>query len=161
MTDRTDLLILLDRSGSMQAGRADHEGGLRSFVRDAARLAGDVRLTFVRFDSRDPCEVVFEARPVAEVKDDELTLVPVGIEIGRAATDLRDYKHPAPAVYILGAEDHGLTNAAAALCRDLVVIPAAYCLNVAVAGSLVMYDRAAKKTSPNPLMRRRRDDGIE
>ena len=78
MTDRTDLIIILDRSGSMQQGRADHEGGLRSFVRDAQALAGDVRLSFVRFDSHDPCEVVFEARPVAEVKDEELTLVPRG-----------------------------------------------------------------------------------
>lgn len=78
MTNRTDLVIILDRSGSMQQGRADHEGGLRSFVRDAQALAGDVRLTFVRFDSHDPCEVVIEARPVAEVKDEDLTLVPRG-----------------------------------------------------------------------------------
>jgi tRNA (guanosine-2'-O-)-methyltransferase len=69
---------------------------------------------------------------------------PVGIEIGRAAVDLRDYHHPREAVYILGAEDHGLTNEAAALCKDLVVIPSRLCLNVAVAGSIVMYDRLAK-----------------
>ena len=71
--------------------------------------------------------------------------VPVGIEIGRAAIDLREYQHPGEAVYILGAEDHGLTNEAAALCKDLVVIPAAYCLNVSVAGSIVMYDRHVKR----------------
>ena len=71
--------------------------------------------------------------------------VPVGVEIGREATPLPEYKHPDRAVYILGAEDGGLTNVAAALCRDLVVIPSRYCLNVAVAGSIVMYDRAAKK----------------
>ena len=71
--------------------------------------------------------------------------VPVGIEIGREAVSLVDYKHPDPVVYILGAEDSGLTNEAAALCRDLIVIPSRYCLNVAVAGSIVMYDRAAKK----------------
>lgn len=70
---------------------------------------------------------------------------PVGVEIGRDAIDLREYKHPASCVYILGAEDHGLTNDAAALCKELVVIPSRYCLNVAVAGSVVMYDRVAKK----------------
>jgi tRNA G18 (ribose-2'-O)-methylase SpoU len=75
--------------------------------------------------------------------------VPVGVEIGRLAEDLREYKHPANAVYILGAEDHGLTNEAADLCRDMVVIPARYCLNVAVSGSVVMYDRATKR-SPRP-----------
>jgi len=71
--------------------------------------------------------------------------VPIGIEVGREAVDLRDFQHPREAVYILGAEDGGLTNEAAGLCKDLVVIPSRYCLNVAVAGAIVMYDRAAKK----------------
>ena len=70
---------------------------------------------------------------------------PIGIEIGRDATDLRIFHHPTEAVYILGAEDFGLTNEAAALCKELVVIPSRFCLNVAVAGSIVMYDRATKK----------------
>lgn len=78
MAERSDLIIILDRSGSMEQGRADHEGGLRSFVRDSQALAGDLRLTFVRFDSNDPCEVVFEARPIREVKQDDLILVPRG-----------------------------------------------------------------------------------
>lgn len=69
---------------------------------------------------------------------------PIGIEIGRAAEDLREFHHPRECVYILGAEDHGLTNEAAGLCKALVVIPARYCLNVSVAGSIVMYDRQAK-----------------
>lgn len=72
----------------------------------------------------------------------------VGVEIGRAATDLREFHHPREVVYLLGAEDHGLTNEAAALCKELIVIPSRFCLNVAVAGSIVMYDRAAKKHAP-------------
>ena len=72
----------------------------------------------------------------------------IGIEIGRHARDLREFVHPRQAVYLLGAEDHGLTNEAAALCKELVVIPSRYCLNVAVAGSIVMYDRAAKCLAP-------------
>lgn len=72
--------------------------------------------------------------------------VPVGVEIGREdAEDLRQYKHPACAIYILGSEDGGLSNAAANVCRDIVVIPSKRCLNVAVAGSIVMYDRSAKR----------------
>lgn len=78
MAERDDVVVILDRSGSMEGRKADHEGGLRSFVRDAQKLAGDVRLTFVRFDSHDPCEVVFEGRPLAEIKPEELTLVPRG-----------------------------------------------------------------------------------
>ena len=71
--------------------------------------------------------------------------VPIGIEIDRAAILLPEFHHPSEAVYILGAEDHGLTNEAVALCKTLIVIPSRYCLNVAVAGSIVMYDRAVKK----------------
>jgi tRNA (guanosine-2'-O-)-methyltransferase len=72
--------------------------------------------------------------------------VPVGVEMGRTRNVmLPAYEHPREAVYVLGAEDHGLSNEAAGLCRDLVEIPARYCLNVAVAGSIVMYDRAAKR----------------
>lgn len=70
---------------------------------------------------------------------------PIGIEIGRDALELPEYEHPRSAVYILGAEDYGLTNEAAALCKHMVVIPSRFCLNVAVAGSVVMYDRAAKR----------------
>jgi tRNA G18 (ribose-2'-O)-methylase SpoU len=79
--------------------------------------------------------------------------VPIGIEIGRAAEPLPRFVHPRSAIYILGADDHGLTNEAAALCKALIVIPARYCLNVAVAGSIVMYDRATKAQD-------RRDEGV-
>lgn len=71
--------------------------------------------------------------------------IPIGIEIGRSAIDLRLFSHPRSAVYILGAEDHGLTNESVTLCHQLVVIPTRYCLNVAVAGSIIMYDRHLKR----------------
>lgn len=74
-----------------------------------------------------------------------LAWIPVGVEIGRDAEDLSSFAHPREAVYILGAEDHGLTDEAATMCKTLVVIPSRHCLNVAVAGSIVMYDRAVKR----------------
>lgn len=71
--------------------------------------------------------------------------VPVGIEQAVGARRLPGYTHPERAIYLLGAEDTGLTGAAMQWCRDLVEIPSSRCLNVAVAGSIVMYDRAAKQ----------------
>ncbi len=68
----------------------------------------------------------------------------VGVEYLPDASILRKVAHPQRAVYLLGAEDHGLTKQALAICQRLVRIPAAYCLNVATAGSIVMYDRSAK-----------------
>ena len=68
----------------------------------------------------------------------------IGIEYVHSASVLRRFVHPQRCVYLLGAEDHGLTKEAMAACQDIVRIPAAYCLNVATAGSIVMYDRSAK-----------------
>jgi tRNA G18 (ribose-2'-O)-methylase SpoU len=67
------------------------------------------------------------------------------VEFDPRARPLDRYVHPERACYLLGAEDTGLPKHVLDRCRDLVQIPAtAYCLNVAVAGSIVMYDRAAK-----------------
>lgn len=65
----------------------------------------------------------------------------VGIEQTPDAVDLKAFKHPERAVYLLGAEDHGLPPAIIAKCQSIVSIDTSRCLNVAVAGSLVMYDR--------------------
>ena len=68
----------------------------------------------------------------------------VGIEIIPTAIELQKYKHPEQAVYLLGAEDYGLPERILAKCHEVVSIPSTYCLNVAVAGSIVLYDRILK-----------------
>jgi tRNA (guanosine-2'-O-)-methyltransferase len=69
--------------------------------------------------------------------------VPVAIETG-ADLDLRSFTHPQQACYLLGAEDHGLPRRVLERCPVRISIPSTACLNVAVAGSIVMYDRLAK-----------------
>lgn len=71
----------------------------------------------------------------------------VGVEAGILATHrLSAFVHPERAAYLLGAEDHGLAPDVAERCHHVIEIDAArpLCLNVAVAGSLVLYDRFAK-----------------
>lgn len=90
--DVLDLLVVLDRSGSMQTAKTDHEGGLKSFIEDQRSLDGDVRLTLIQFDSEDPCEVVFDRVPLDTVKD--VRLLPRGgtpllDAVGRACSYLR------------------------------------------------------------------------
>ena len=65
----------------------------------------------------------------------------VGVEMG--GTPLSGFKHPARAAYLLGAEDYGLVPDALLRCHAVVSIEAVRVpsFNVAVAGSLVMYDR--------------------
>ena len=69
----------------------------------------------------------------------------VGIEM--AGTPLPDYQHPARAIYLLGAEDSGLPKRMIDHCHDVVSIPAVrrVSYNVAMAGSLIMYDRFMKQ----------------
>lgn len=70
--------------------------------------------------------------------------VPVAVELDARACPLAPYTHPERAIYLLGAEDNGLPKAALERCRDIVQLPGEHCLNVAVAGSIVLYDRLAK-----------------
>ena len=68
----------------------------------------------------------------------------VAIELDESAIPIKDFNHPQQAVYLLGAEDYGLPKELLKGCQ-IVKLPGKYCLNVATAGSIVMYDRIAKK----------------
>ena len=65
----------------------------------------------------------------------------VGVEILDEAADLPSFPHPVRAAYVLGPERGALTPELAARCQHLVRIPAAFSLNLAPAGAIVMYDR--------------------
>jgi tRNA G18 (ribose-2'-O)-methylase SpoU len=65
----------------------------------------------------------------------------VGIEIDQRADSIKNFAHPERCVYLLGAEDHGLTKKAIEKCHKIVVLPGDYCMNVSVSGSIVMSDR--------------------
>jgi tRNA G18 (ribose-2'-O)-methylase SpoU len=65
----------------------------------------------------------------------------IGIEFTDDAVDLPSFPHPPQAAYILGPERGDLSPEISALCEDVVKIPTKFCVNVALAGALVMYDR--------------------
>jgi len=69
----------------------------------------------------------------------------VGVEMG--GTPLEEFEHPERAVYLLGSEDTGLPPSVLQACYRVVSISsertASY--NVAVAGSIVLHDRLAKR----------------
>lgn len=69
----------------------------------------------------------------------------IGVEMG--GSDLRTFKHPERACYLLGAEDGGIPKEVLRRCVHVVSLPAVrtQSFNVAVAGSIVMYDRIAKE----------------
>lgn len=68
----------------------------------------------------------------------------IGIELNEKSRELSNYGHPERAMYLLGAEDHGLSKIALEKCHSLIQFDSKHCLNVSVAGSIVMYDRQTK-----------------
>ncbi len=106
--DYTEIVVLLDRSGSMQHGKDDHEGGLQSFVEDQQQLPGDVRFTLIQFDTVEPREIVYDGVPIGEVND--LKLIPrggtplldaVGLAIAHVSERLQDSRPDQVVVMII------------------------------------------------------------
>lgn len=69
----------------------------------------------------------------------------VGVELTDTAEALETFNHPRRCVYLLGAEDHGLSSQAIAKSHFLIKFKSQLSLNVAVAGSIVLYDRGIAK----------------
>jgi tRNA G18 (ribose-2'-O)-methylase SpoU len=69
----------------------------------------------------------------------------IGVEMG--GTALTEFRHPERAIYLLGAEDHGLPKPVRDKCQSIVSLQSINqeSYNVAVAGSLVMYHRRAAR----------------
>jgi tRNA G18 (ribose-2'-O)-methylase SpoU len=65
----------------------------------------------------------------------------VGIELTEDAIDLPSFRHPTRAAYVLGPESGSLSPEMTQCCEFVVKIPIRYCINVATAGAIVMYDR--------------------
>ena len=65
----------------------------------------------------------------------------VGIELIDEAIDLPSFRHPLRAAYVLGPEMGSLSPKLLAQCQYVVKIPTRFCVNVAMAGAIVMYDR--------------------
>ncbi len=65
----------------------------------------------------------------------------VGVELLDSAIDLPSFRHPLRAAYVLGPEMGSLSEPLLARCDYVVKIPTRFCVNVAMAGAIVMYDR--------------------
>ncbi len=68
----------------------------------------------------------------------------VAVERDETAMDLQKFAHPERAVYLLGPEDGSLGSEVIEKCAYVIRFDSRYCLNVSVAGSVVLYDRLAK-----------------
>jgi tRNA G18 (ribose-2'-O)-methylase SpoU len=77
----------------------------------------------------------------------------VGVELLEDAIDLPSFRHPRCAAYVLGPERGTLSPELTARCDYVVRIPTSFCINLAMAGAIVMYDRVRSlgRFAPPPL----------
>lgn len=84
----TEIIFIIDRSGSMQSIAADMIGGFAAFIAEQRKTPGDCRVTLTQFD--DHYDVVYAGKPLDQV--DTLSLEPRGgtallDAIGRTVSD--------------------------------------------------------------------------
>lgn len=65
----------------------------------------------------------------------------IAIEMTPTARDLASFCHPERGLYVVGAEDNGLPERVISQCHDVVRLRGERSLNVATAGSIVLYHR--------------------
>ena len=119
--------------------RTAHSFGASSFFAIAPHVDfGEVRSS----DTSD----AFEHLPFYQYDTPEKLDLPrgcrlVGIELVDASIPLPSFRHPTRAAYVLGPERGELSPELQARCDFLIQIPMQFCVNVGVAGAIVMYDR--------------------
>ena len=65
----------------------------------------------------------------------------VGVELTEEAIDLPSFTHPRCAAYVMGPERGDLSPTMREKCAHIIRIPTRFCVNVQIAGAIVMYDR--------------------
>ncbi len=77
----------------------------------------------------------------------------VAVELVENAIELPSFRHPTTAAYILGPEMGNVSAQMLEKCDFTIKIPMKFCINVGVAGAIVMYDRLISlgKFAPRPV----------
>jgi uncharacterized protein YegL len=92
-SDVTEIVCIVDRSGSMSSIKGDAIGGFNSFLQTQKKLPGEARLTLVLFD--DQYEMIHDSVPIKDVDElDSNTFVPRGMTslfdaIGRTISHIK------------------------------------------------------------------------
>ncbi len=63
------------------------------------------------------------------------------MELTDDAAELPSFRHPPRAAYVMGPERGALSPELTEQCEFVVKIPTRFCVNVGIAGAIVMYDR--------------------
>jgi tRNA G18 (ribose-2'-O)-methylase SpoU len=99
----------------------------------------------------------FTVSPVVDVKavrESDTSGALVAVEVTDESIELPSFKHPKAAAYVLGAEMGNVSPAMMERADHVIKIPMQFCINVGVAGAIVMYDRliSTGRFAPRPVM---------
>jgi len=123
------------------------EENIGTAIRSAHCFGADfIALIGKRF-TKTPANTMATERhiPIYEYKDlkDFMSHLPVGCEVVVVecdGEDIKDFKHPQRAVYLIGGEDRNVPSVKAQRVR----FPTSHCVNMAMAATLISYDRKIK-----------------
>jgi uncharacterized protein YegL len=124
--DTTLLVLLVDRSGSMESIRTDMEGGIKTLLKEQSAEAGTCLVTIAQFDTE--YDLLFNAVPVDELGD--YRLVPRGATalldaIGKTIGDVKERLASLPAKkqpdVVFAVVTDGLENSSMEWTRDQVL----------------------------------------
>lgn len=104
-------------------------------INSIRHLATDTQKMWRQIPTLQP-EDPFDAIPVGAI--------PIAVDLLPGAIPLPDFVHPARAFYIFGPEDGTLQATISNRCAFKVMVPTAYCMNLAATVNVVLYDRLAK-----------------
>ena len=68
--NKTEIVVVMDRSGSMESCKTDAEGGLNRFVEEQRKVDGEVSFSLVQFDT--DYEFVYNGAHLSDVKEIKL-----------------------------------------------------------------------------------------
>ncbi len=127
------------------------EGNIGNLLRSTHAFGGSFFFTIAPAVDVDGMRMsdtsgAFDHVPYHQYKTVDDLLLPegctlVGIELTPDSIELPSFRHPTRAVYVLGPEMGSLSPAMTEKCEFVVKIPMKFCVNVGVAGAIVMYDR--------------------
>ena len=135
------------------------------YTGDRVDLRGGKRGTRIPREERMKGYRTVALKQVESTRDLDLTgYTPVGVEIRPDFQNLVHYQHPLNAFYFFGPEDGNLPPAVNARMHAHIQIPSFFCLNLAAAVYVTLYDRMAKSVlsgQPPPEPRPERELNLE
>lgn len=110
----TEVIVVLDKSGSMSAIKSDTIGGFNTFVEGQKKVPGEVKLTLALFDSRGNYDLKYNGIDISDIPElNDRNYVPGGMtalidamgrtidDVGNRLAKTPDYLRPEKVIMVI------------------------------------------------------------